>query len=253
MSDADPVRDEELHAFVDAQLVVDWLQSHADDTARVAAWQAQRLELRRLHRGLDVGPTPDALTRSVPGRRPWRWPLATAAVLLLGVGLGAGWVAARVMPGGGVAAPAATGRAFAHDAAIAHAVFAPEVRHPVEVAAADEAHLVQWLGRRLGMSLQAPVLQPQGFRLLGGRLLPGPQSPCAQFMYEDAKGRRVSLYLTVFTAGEAPRETAFRAVRSGAVESFYWVEGRFGYALSGELPADELMALAREAYRQLAR
>ena len=49
------------------------------------------------------------------------------------------------------------------------------------------------------------------------------------------------------------RPLANRSMRSDAVESFYWVEGRFGYALSGELPKADLQALAREAYAQLAR
>jgi len=140
---------------------------------------------------------------------------------------------------------------FARDAVIAHAVYTPEVRHPVEVTSADEAHLVQWLTRRLGAPLKVPTLQALGFRLLGGRLLPGPHSPRAQFMYEDANGHRVTLYVTVFDEGQAPKETAFRSVRDGAVESFYWIEGRQGYAFSAELAPADAMALAHEVYRQL--
>jgi anti-sigma factor RsiW len=140
---------------------------------------------------------------------------------------------------------------FVREAVVAHAVYTPESRHPVEVTAAEEAHLVQWLGRRLGLPLKAPTLQAQGFRLLGGRLLPGAGTPRAQFMYEDARGRRVTLYVTVFEPGAAPTETAFRSAREGAFESFYWVEGRFGYALNGDVSSADVMALAREVYRQL--
>lgn len=252
----------DLHALVDGQLdaaripaVLDWLQAHPDDALRVAQWQAQRLQLRQLHRGLEIGETPAALTRVVmqaQRRQPWRY--AAAAALLLGVGLVSGLVGGRLMPlGGRDAAPqlASAEPAFAREAAIAYAVYTPEVRHPVEVTAADEAHLVQWLTRRLGAPLKAPTLQAQGFRLLGGRLLPGPDSPRAQFMYEDAAGHRVTLYVTVFEEGQVPGETTFRSVRDGAVESFYWIDGRLGYAFSGEMPAASAMALAREAYRQL--
>ena len=256
--DGTPVRDDELHAFVDGQLdperlraVLNWLGARPDDAQRVAAWQAQRLELRRRARELDVGPTPEALARVVRGRARPGWRQAAAAAVLLAVGAGAGLVGARFASPTGPAL--AAGPAFVRDAAVAYAVYTPEARHPVEVAAADEAHLVQWLGRRLGAPLKAPSLQAQGFHLLGGRLLPGAGSPRAQFMYEDAAGRRVTLYLTVFAPGSAPGETAFRSMRSDAVESFYWVEGRFGYALSGELPKADLQALAREAYAQLAR
>ncbi|ANN65992.1 anti-sigma factor family protein [Bordetella bronchialis] len=164
---------------------------------------------------------------------------------------------------------------FVRDATAAYAVFAPEVRHPVEVGAQEEAHLVQWLSRRLGRPLAAPSLQDRGFRLLGGRLLPGeaaaqagananPASATktaggaagnalarAQFMYEDGRGRRVTLYVAVFAADVAPRETAFRSVRSGSGTAFYWVENGYGYALNGDLPAAELQALAGDVYDQL--
>lgn len=252
----------ELHALVDGQLdatripaVLDWLRTHPDDALRVAQWQAQRLQLRQLHRSLEVGETPVALTRVVTQAQRWLpWRHAAAAAVLLGIGLVSGLVGGRLMPDGtGDGAPpmVIAEPAFAREAVIAHAVYTPEVRHPVEVTAADESHLVQWLTRRLGKPLKAPALQAQGFRLLGGRLLPGPQSPRAQFMYEDAAGHRVTLYVTVFDEDQVPGETAFRSVRDGAVESFYWIEGRMGYAFSGELPATSAMALAREVYRQL--
>ena len=72
-------------------------------------------------------------------------------------------------------------------------------------------------------------------------------------MYENARGQRLTLYVAAFRPGQAPGETAFRSVRDGANESFYWVEGSFGYALSAELPPGELQGIAREVYQQLAR
>ncbi|ODV05946.1 MAG: hypothetical protein ABT20_13305 [Rubrivivax sp. SCN 70-15] len=254
----DAPSDDELHAFVDGQLaaarmpaLLDWLHAHPDDAARVAAWQAQRLALRRLHRATDVGATPPALLRPLDRLRRRRASLyASAAVLLLGVGLVVGRLTA---PGTCERAPAlaAAGPAFVRDAAVAYAVYTPEVRHPVEVGAADEAHLVQWLTKRLGAPLKAPSLLEQGFRLLGGRLLPGADGPRAQFMYESAAGQRVTLYVTVFDPRHPPAETAFRSVRDGAVESFYWVDGRMGYAFSAALPPADAMAIATAVYLQL--
>jgi anti-sigma factor RsiW len=252
----------ELHALVDGQLdplripyVLDWLRDHPDDALRVAQLQAQRLQLRLMHRAIDVGETPPALIRTVTRAQRWLpWRHAAAAAVLLSVGLMSGLLGGRLIPGAGreAAVQVAEGEPeFARDAVIAHAVYTPEVRHPVEVTAADEAHLVQWLTRRLGSPLKAPTLQVLGFRLLGGRLLPGPHSPRAQFMYEDTGGHRVTLYVTVFDEGQVPNETAFRSVRDGKVESFYWIDGRLGYAFSGELPGGSAMALAREVYRQL--
>ena len=258
------ISDDDLHALVDGQLdpqradaVLGWLQQHPQDAVRVCEWQAQRLALRRLHRSLEIGDTPAALSRPLApliarARRRQAWQIAAAAVVLLAVGLVGGrmWPAAAPQPRLEIAA---AGPGFVRDAAIAYAVYTPEVRHPVEVGATEEAHLVQWLTKRLGAPLKAPTLQAQGFRLLGGRLLPGAQGPRAQFMYEDAGGHRVTLYVTVFAPGQAPAETAFRSVRDGSVESFYWIDDQLGYAFSAELSSAQAMALAQTIYRQLSR
>ncbi len=74
---------------------------------------------------------------------------------------------------------------LARVAAVAHAVYSPEVRHPVEVGADQEAYLVRWLPKRLGANLKVPHLAAQGYPLVGGRLLPGERGPAAQFMYQD--------------------------------------------------------------------
>ena len=262
IEDESSVSEVELHALVDGQLeslripyVLEWLRQHPEDALRVAQWQAQRLQLRRLHRSIALGEAPSELVRAVtqaPRRILWRH--ATAATLLLGVGVVSGMVGGSLLPSGSRSAShdvAALMPSFARDAVLAHAVFAPEIRHPVEVTSADEAHLVQWLTRRLGAPLRAPTLQAQGFNLLGGRLLPGADGPRAQFMYEGKQGQRVTLYVTVFREGVAPTETAFRSAQDGTVESFYWIEGRLGYAFSGEFPRASAMMLAREVYRQL--
>jgi anti-sigma factor RsiW len=138
---------------------------------------------------------------------------------------------------------------LAHNAAIAHVVYSPEVRHPVEVGADQETHLVQWLSKRLGTPLKVPHFSAEGFDLVGGRLLPGEQGPVAQFMYQDAQGRRLTLY--VRTDAAENRETAFRYTLEGKVSVFYWLDGRLGYALSGELPREQLLRIAEAAYKQL--
>ena len=97
---------------------------------------------------------------------------------------------------------------IARRAAIAHATYSPEVRHPVEVGADDEQHLVAWLSKRLGIKVRAPKLDEAGMSLVGGRLLPGDNGPVAQFMYQSQNGRRLTLY--VRTEASRNRETAFR-------------------------------------------
>jgi anti-sigma factor RsiW len=94
-----------------------------------------------------------------------------------------------------------------------------------------------------------PHFSAEGFDLVGGRLLPGEQGPVAQFMYQDAQGRRLTLY--VRTDAAENRETAFRYTLEGKVSVFYWLDGRLGYALSGELPREQLLRIAEAAYKQL--
>lgn len=271
-----------LQAFADGELppeqaaaVADWLQQHPTEAARVMGWQAQRAQLQALGREWLDEPLPEPLLArlhaAVPsvaavqpparprGPRATPWPMALAASLLLVLGAGSGWWARGQWPAGSAPSPrsqAAALPAFVQDAAIAHAVFTPEQRHPVEVGASEQTHLLQWLSRRLGTPLQAPDFSAQGFALVGGRLLPagaGEATPPAraQFMYQDAQGARLTLYVSVLPPGP-PAPAGFGQARRGDTRSFYWREGRLGYALNGPVSQPRLDALAEQAYRQLA-
>jgi anti-sigma factor RsiW len=123
------------------------------------------------------------------------------------------------------------------------------VRHPVEVGADQQAHLVAWLSKRLGASLKVPHLGGIGYTLVGGRLLPGDRGPAAQFMYQDAKGQRLTLY--VRANRDDSHETAFRFAQENSVGVFYWIDRKLGYALSGEVDKAELLRVATAVYRQL--
>ena len=137
---------------------------------------------------------------------------------------------------------------------MAFAVYSSEKRHPVEVSAVEQAHLVQWLSKRLGRPLKVPVLTERGYALLGGRLLPGdasqPGSPRAQFMYENADGDRLTLYVAVFAPGTTPAGAEFRLLRQDGRTTLYWADGDFGYALSAQ-PSVELQPLAQRVHQQL--
>jgi len=264
---APPPTDDELHALVDGRLaserrtVVE--QALARDpalAARVAAWQGQRDALRRLHGELLAEPPPASLTDTLARRRPrharrerWtRWGGLAAGVL---VAFAAGWLGnarwTTLHPSDGRLARAPALREFVRDASVAHAVYAPEKRHPVEVAANEQQHLVQWLSKRLDRPLKVPDLGPMGYALVGGRLLPGETGARAQFMFENSAGERVTLYVGTLEGPAAARETAFRFTADGPVPSFYWIDQGFGYALAGRLPREVLLKLATLAYRDL--
>lgn len=267
-TDPDRPDDALLHAYVDGHLdpaaalrVAQWLSGHPADAERVLAWQDQRAQLRALHAGLLDAPVPPALTQALVRPAP-RWPYALAASVMLVLGVLLGWTLRPLLqdaarPSAVARAPALDSQAFVKEAAVAHVVYLPEKRHPVEVGADQREHLVQWLSKRLGAPLKAPTLEAQGFALIGGRLLPGgtdataaQAAPRAQFMYENDNGQRVTLYVSAFS-GDALAPTAFQFTSDGQTNSFYWVDGRQGYALSAQLPRPMLATLADAAYRQL--
>ncbi len=137
--------------------------------------------------------------------------------------------------------------AFVINAIGAHSVYVPEVRHPVEVKAAEE-HLVRWLDRRVGAPFVAPSLVEHGWKLMGGRLVPDSGLPAAQFMYEDAGGRRLTLYIRKETG---LNNTSFRFAEREGFGAFYWIDRPLAYALAGRLQREELMGLANVVYAQL--
>lgn len=243
---ADGVLPEAQRAAVDA-----YLRAHPQDAARVDAWREQNRQLRALFDPvLDEAVPPHLVQAASPPAANGAWQRhamqAAAAIVLVIAGGAGGWL----LRGGDSETASASPISLARSAAIAHAVYTPEVRHPVEVGVEQEAHLVQWLSKRLGTKLQPPALSPLGYHLIGGRLLPGDgDGPVAQFMYEEGTGKRLTLYVARERAGR--QETAFRYTQEKDLGVFYWIDGRMGYALSARLPKAELGKIADAVYAQL--
>ena len=245
---ADGVLPEDQRAAIDAHL-----RAHPEDAARVDAWREQNQQLRALFDPVLEETFPPALLQAAaPPAANQAWyshamQAAAAIVLVFAGGMG-GWLLRG--DGGDMRVASASPLTLARSAAIAHAVYTPEVRHPVEVGVEQEAHLVQWLSKRLGSTLQPPVLSPLGYHLIGGRLLPGDgDGPVAQFMYEERGGKRLTLYVARERAGK--QETAFRYTQEKDLGVFYWIDGQMGYALSARLPKAELGKIADAVYAQL--
>lgn len=234
------------------------------DAADAVLDEALNEALRGLHRDLLSQPVPQSLRQAGQRldaerqrhTRQWHGGAMVASVLLAFAG---GWLShGHLEPALPTNMAKNTGpHEFVRQAGFAHAVYQPEQRHPVEVDATQQEHLVQWLSKRLGRPLKVPQLGAQGFSLVGGRLLPGELGARAQFMFQSAAGERVTLYLGAIgtpASGSGPTErqaTQFRFEAGGPVPSFYWVEDGFGYALSGPVDQARLLALSNLVYQQL--
>jgi anti-sigma factor RsiW len=130
-----PVEEDDLHARLDGQLprariedVDAYLAAHPEVEARFSEYAAQREALRLAFAAPASEPIPERL-RAV---RDLAGPLGS-------------------LP------PRAVARMVTADAIAAHRTFSVEVRHPVEVDAGQEVHLVQCCRSDLAVSLSCPI------------------------------------------------------------------------------------------------
>jgi anti-sigma factor RsiW len=249
----------DLQAWVDGRLtpadseaVEAFFAAHPKLRERWSQYAGQREELRAALAGPGEKPIPPRLriARLMAEQRRRRQRqlgrIAAAVALLIAGGVG-GWGAHDLLPALGSSASTVLASSVFDDAIAAHRTFSVETRHPVEVGANEEAHLVQWLSKRLGHRLIVPDLSALGFQLMGGRLLPADSGPAALFMYDDGKGTRLSCYyLVVDVAGE----TEFQFREQNAISAFYWVDDGLAYAIAANLTRDRLLKVAEIVYQQ---
>jgi anti-sigma factor RsiW len=262
-----PVPEAEIHAYADGRLAADRaaivesaLSLDPELAGRVAEIRAQNVMLRDALDPVLAEPIPERLLAAArrPGKaaghgvmRRWVAPaFAAAATLMLGVGLG--WFGRDAL-----IERAGTPTTFARQAALAHALYAADVRRPVEVWANEEKSLVNWLTKRLGFQVHAPDLNGVGYALVGGRLVAGNEKPTALFMYENGDKQRLSLQVRkqssyVAASSTGTGETAFRYAIENGVGVFYWIDDACGYAISGNLDRAQLLKIAHVVYGQLA-
>jgi anti-sigma factor RsiW len=271
-----PIGEEDLHAYVDGTLsgerrdeVERALEQNPELAARVSDYFSLNGLLHERYDRVLSEPVPKRLSTGVPrrARLAANWPrfaaqfagMAAALVLGLGIGMHRNDLIAPVAidrtgtaadtEGGNRAVSADSGEVFARQAALAHVVYMPAIDRPSDMSADREQDFVQWLANRLGTDVHPPMLSKSGFMLSGGRLLPGDDGPTAQFMYRGPNGERVTLCIS--RRRENANTTAFKLYQAGPVNVFYWVDGDFGYAVSGGIDRKQLLQLAHDVYAQL--
>ena len=254
MSDATPpVGEDDLHAYLDGQLPVErrliverHLEKNPEAARKVADYRAQREAIRSAYAARPAEPLPPelSLARIIAqrGRRPWRsWLVAASVVLALGLGVAGGWFLR------GLPEPAGAQRAMAllgQEALASHAVYAIDVRHPVEVPGTEAPHLQQWLSNRLDRTIVAPDLSVLGYHLIGGRLLATERGGAAALlMYDDASHQRISVLLRPMTRTlNAPKNM----LQQDGVNGCAWIANGLGVAVVAAIPKSDIKRLVKQ-------
>ena len=246
--------EQDLHLALDGEMSPEdrqaldlWLDNNPEMQARMGRFSEDRDRLRAANAHLVSEPIPERFQRiltqdaSAPRlRTSWRQLVAASLVFALGA-IGGYSVASWRQ------SPLAPLKAFADSAIQAHDMYAAEKLHVVEVKADQRDHLIGWLSKRVGVPLVAPDLSTQGYELIGGRLLPDAGKAAAQFMYQNADGDRVSLYVT---REQERAQTGFKSIVEGSTRAYYWMDDDYGCAVAGVAPQKTLLSIADSAYRQ---
>jgi anti-sigma factor RsiW len=248
-----PVTDAELHAYLDGEVeeadrlrIEAYLAEHPHLAGRLGRYQDINTGLHRLFDPVLNEAQPDVFReyRNPRGSAGLSSPLLRAAALaaiavLAGL---SGWTLRDYLQQS-VQAPELAH--LVHPAAYAHVVYSTDPRYPVEFSAEQKDALADWLSERMHTDIRAPLLNDTGFDLVGGRLLPSTNRMAAQFMYQDAAGERITLYVRRNAwDGEA---TLFRFGEHDGVTVFYWTDGPMAYAVAGEISKKRLITVAQAA------
>lgn len=239
---AQPIAEEELHAYVDARLdagrrasVERYLDAHPDMAARIGAYAAQREALRAAFADCAAEPIPPALNlaRLIEARLHRRrnaWRIAAAVLLAFVLGGGGGWYLA--------ARPADAVVALAQEAAVSFAAYAP-------------APPVAPLGavRLQGRAVAPPDLSAAGYRFEGSRMVATPQGAAALFLYRDTDdGGRLGVFVR---PAASVADTPIKEVSVGRMQGCAWIAGRLGYAVLGAEPYETLLDLSHRVRSQV--
>jgi anti-sigma factor RsiW len=243
------VTDNDLHRYIDGELSESRARQVAGaiaaDTSlgeKVERYREINRRLGEIYGDSQPQPIPSRFLIALTGRGTSSWWRVAAAILWLSVGGLIGFSLQAPVDNTVVVRPLPV------EAVSAHAVYVPEVRHPVEVGAAEQEHLNAWLSKRLERPIAAPDLRAAGYSLIGGRLLPDAYRPAAQFMFESDSGERVTLYIR-----HAPddQQTSFAYTENDGFGVVYWIDDGLAYALTAAADREKLTAAAELVYREV--
>jgi len=259
------IGDSELHALVDGELnpahqaeVEAKLSDDPEAAGRVARYRAQNAGMHALFDDVLNEDLPPVIVDALAAQGRWRRRGAAiaAGIALLIVGAVSGWIArGEIEAGSGetvqsAEAPPIDTQELMVRAAMAHLVKNDEDLRPA--AGTDEREIDRYFTTRMGGKVRVPQLESLGYRLVGSRVLPDTKGPAAQFVFEDADGMPVSLYVR----SESARGVDITYALAEDLSMFYWNDSEHSYALVRETDdaasRDALLAAAKMVYSQIA-
>lgn len=266
------ITEDDLHGFVDGLLsqertilVEQWLGEHPEDADKVQKWFEQNEAIQNLFtlpeedltdisyeddEALIMSMSKKAEAESKPQKTGFNWRMVAAAFPMLIVGgIVGSLLTQQYMPEVTEMDSFAYVQDLPEVSRASYSIYSGEKKHPVEVRSVDDKqHLIDWLGNRINKKLTPPDLNDKGFSLFGGRILPLEGKPSAMLMYEDAEGERLTL---IIGQNKDNADTSFSFAQKDGIQTFYWIDQEFGYAISGKMSRTQMEAIANEIYKQL--
>ena len=258
MNERTTITDSEIQAYVDNQLdparyreIEIYSRSHPEVAAMIEDYQSLNQSIQELYDPVLEEKLPKQYTQGT------RFFQKTKQPKLLKIAASLAWLAIGGIIGWSVHPTQLMWAQSIDDqethlvqpASFAHAIYSTENRHPVEVSAQEEHHLVGWLSKRLHADIKAPDLSKNNYQLIGGRLLPSTNRMAAQFMYQNPNGIRITLYIR--RGAWSNKKTIFHFSNQQDTSVLYWVNGEMGYALTCHLNQVELLKLSEQVYQQI--
>jgi anti-sigma factor RsiW len=248
-----------LHAYADGQLgeveraaVERYLAANPDSAADVAAWQRQNEAMRALFPSTagETAParlSPHRISHNQRFERQQSLRNIAAALVLVVLGSGIGWFGRDYLT-----PTRAASDSLIEAAVTAHTLYVKEKSRAVEVAA-DAPNLMSWLSDRITTQIDAPDLTADGFRFLGGRLLPsaptdGLPSPAAQLMYENSEAQRLTVYIT---AALPDKKESWIYRKGGSSDAYYWSTPTITCTVVASVPESQVKMLGHKIAEQL--
>ncbi len=243
MTDIEPL----LVAYVDGELdaaavaEVERLLAENEGARRSVAIYRETASLLRAACAESVyaDAAPPLRRSAVPPRAArWRRPLAAvAAVVLLAIGFGGGWLVGAGSDEDG----------FIDDVAEYHQVYSHETTHLAEVPASQAEEIGAWLGARVRRPIEPPDLRAEGLSFAGARMLVSDGTPVADLLYTRAGGLPVALCVMHADEEGPATPSGISVTISHKLRVAYWKADGFFFAVVGDLTEAQARDIAEHA------